>query len=706
MWDGCRDLSDIVGLSAQVNVRKQAFFVRNHCSEAPQNRRQFVNCLPSPSPGPRSGDRQFDDLLRPLRKGTMKCAFALGVSMTALMAALAVPSSPAQAFELFGLHLWGEKAEATQQVPDPIAYSVRLDMPETETETGTKDLRKDLEATSTLFTRSEELPSGEAGLISRSLSDLDRLVARLYAHGLYGGVVDITLNGRPLQQALETGDIPGGQPVETVITVSPGPEFTFGQIAIKGDLPPEDAAEEPSFGLVPGEQAASTRILSAEQKMALALKKQGYPKAEVSGRDIVADHATKKLDVTLTVATGPRARFGAVTVKGTEVTEPDFVISQAMIPVGETYSPQALESARKRLNELGIFSSIQLVEGEVDPVTGDMPVTIEVTERKRHVIGAGTSWSSTEGFGVEAYWRRRNLFGRGELLSIEGSAGQIGNASATDMEYAARIALEKPGVFGPLTKFTTSLGAKQEVPDAYKSRSVTLDGYLSRTFTDTLTGRAGGEIFFADEEDAYGKDKYLLVGLPADLTFDNRDDKLDPSKGIYAALAVEPAYDTLQSHAMFFVKGTASSYVALDEAKRFILAGRVSAGSIIAPSVDDVPASRRMIAGGGGSIRGYAYRNVGPRLNGTVTGGRSLLEASGELRVKITETLGVVAFVDAGNAYSDSIPDFSEPLKIGTGIGLRYYTPIGPLRVDLAMPLDPEKDDPDYALYVGLSQAF
>lgn len=660
-----------------------------------------MTCLPSFLRGPQPGASDRKPPFRTLRKGTVHYCLLLGTSLCALSGGMLFPA-PASAFELFGYHLFGEKAETAEQVPDPIAYTVRLDL----TGPANGDLRKDLEATSTLFTRQDQPPSGEAGLISRSLSDLDRLVARLYASGRYGGVVDITLNGTSLQKALETGDIPGGRPVETVIRVSPGPEFTFGEIDIQGSVPSVDGEDDPSFGLVPGEQAGSVKILSAEQKMALALKRRGYPKAEVSNREIVADHATKKLDVTLTVSPGPYARFGTVSVKGTEVTEPDFVVSQAMIPRGEAYSPAVMENARKRLNELGIFSSIQLIEGDVDPVTGEMPVTIEVTERKRHIIGAGATWSSSEGFGVEAYWRRRNLFGRGELLSVEGSVGRIGNAGADDMEYAAKIALEKPGVFGPLTKFTTSLGAKQEVPDAYKSRSVTLDGYLSRTFGDTLTGRVGGEVFYADEEDAFGSDKYLLAGIPADLTFDNRDDKLDPSKGIYAALALEPAYDTLQSHAMVFVKGTASSYVALDDAKRFILAGRISAGSIFASAVDDIPASRRMIAGGGGSIRGYAYRNVGPRLNGKVTGGRSLLEMSGELRVKITDTLGVVAFVDAGNAYSDSIPDFSEPLKIGTGFGLRYYTPIGPLRVDLAMPLDPEKDDPDYALYVGLSQAF
>ncbi len=617
---------------------------------------------------------------------------------------LALPlatAAPAAAFELFGFTFFEPEQQQGEAVPDPLAYNPVLNVAGDDS-----DLEASLEASSLLISREDQSPSGQSGLISRALGDVERLVARLYANGYYGGTVDISLNGTGLQTALETGQIPGPRPVATVIQVTPGSRFTFGRIELDLADGGESLAESPSFwGLSSGETAGSGKILTAESRIVQMLRQRGYPKARIGERVIVADHATKTLDVRLAVSAGPKASFGAVTVSGTEITDPEFVARQAMLPEGDTYSPEELEKARKRLNELGIFSSVRLVEGDV-AADGALPITIEVSERKRHVLGAGASWSSTEGFGVEAYWRRRNLFGRGELLSVEGSVGRIGNAELTDMEYAARIAFEKPGVFGPLTKFTTSLGAKQEAPDAYTSRTVTLDAYLSRQFSDQLTGRAGAEVFYANEEDAFGNSDYLLVGLPVDLTYDSRDSKLDPSSGIYAAAALEPAYDTLNNTGMVFAKATASSYVALDEAKRFILAGRISAGSILAPSVDDVPASRRLIAGGGGSIRGYAYRNVGPRVNGEVVGGRSQVEFSGEVRIKATDTIGFVAFIDGGNAFEESIPDFSEPIKLGVGAGVRYYTPIGPLRVDAAIPLDPGKDDPDFALYVGLSQAF
>jgi len=625
------------------------------------------------------------------------CSLAIAGLTLMLVAPLA---QPAHAFEIFGWKFFESAEEEGEAVPDPTPYEAELSV-----SGASDDLTGQLKSASLLVQQQDKPPSGEAGLIARALSDRERLIAQLYADGRYGGTVDISLAGIPLETALEQGDLPNGRPVKVAILVSPGPAFTFGKIAV--ETRGSDLSTDPAFwGLSSGEVAASGKILSAERQIVNVLRGRGYPKARIAERRITADHATDRLDVTLVAETGPQARFGQVSVSGTDVTDPNFVIQQAMLPQGGIYSPEDLARARKRLNELGIFSSIRLVEGDIEGPDGSLPIVIEVSERKRHVIGAGASWSSTEGFGVEAYWRRRNLFGRGELLSVEGSVGRIGNESIADQEYSARIAFEKPGVFGPLTSFSTSLGARQENPDAYKSRSVTFDAYLNREFSEQLKGRAGAEVYYANEEDVFGNEDYLLVGLPTDLTFDNRDDKLNPSKGIFAALFAEPAYDALNSNGMGFVKGTVSSYYALDEAKRFILAGRVSAGSILAPSVEAVPASRRFIAGGGGSIRGYAYRNVGPRVNGEVAGGRSIIELSGEVRVKVTETIGIVGFVDAGNAYEDSVPDFSEELKVGVGAGLRYFTPIGPLRVDAAIPLDPEQDDPDFALYVGLSQAF
>lgn len=653
-----------------------------------------INEIRAASP-PASMAGDAGDARRQARRRAL-CAALLAGTLFSL------PPAPAQALDLFGWWPFGSsRGESETAVVDPFPYTVALTLTG-----GDADLKEKLESASLLVDDAERPPSGEAGLIARANSDFERLVGRLYVEGYYAGTVDIRIAGVTLETALRMPSLPGPRPVPVAIRVSAGPLFTFGKLSVESEGPAGQVGSPQSYGLVPGDTANSDKVLRAEQRIVADLKATGHPFARIERREIVADHATNRLDVRLVAAPGEAARFGAVSVSGTEVTDPDFVVTQAMLPEGETYSPQAIDRATKRLSDLGIFSSVRIVPGEQVGPDGRLPMTIEVSERKRNVIGVGANWSSSEGFGVESYWRRRNLFGRGELLSLEGSIGRLGDNSLSDLEYAARIAFEKPGAFGPLTTFTTSLSAKQEIPDAYRSRHVTLDAFVRREFSEHLSARVGAEVQFADETDVFGKRTYLLGGVIGELAYDTRDDRLNPTKGLNAVIFAEPAYDARGKTFMLFTRGQVAAYQALDDAKRFVLAGRVGAGSIVAPSVRSVPAARRFFSGGGGSIRGYAYRNVGPRLGGEVTGGRSYVEASAEIRMKVTDTIGLVGFVDAGNSFSSIYPDFSQGLKVGVGAGIRYFTPVGPLRLDVAVPLNPEKDDPSFAVYVGLSQAF
>ncbi|MGQ7793276.1 autotransporter assembly complex protein TamA [Faunimonas sp. B44] len=627
-----------------------------------------------------------------MRAGLVAMA-ALGLGL-----ALAPGSASAQGFfsRLFG-------REAPEPVPDAQPYT--LDFQVTD-----EALRNSLQAASNLYAERDRAPPGTPGLLARARGDYARILAALYREARYGGVIRITIGGRaPEAIAL---DEPLPDPVDVTVSVDPGPLFTFGQVRIQGAPETFDPDEEEAnldladLELVPGAPARSGRIIAAEQRIVTVWRQRGHPKAAIESREVVADHATNIVDVTIVARPGPEAPIGTVAVTGTERMNPEFVVRQTGLTPGEEYDPDTLQDARDRLLRLQVFSSVSIREGEFLDAMGRLPVTFALAERKRRVIGGGASYSTVDGAAVEAYWMHRNLFGRAERLRLDAQVGRIGSRDYDELTYRVGATFVKPGVFTPDTDVTLAALAQQDNVDPYERRSVSGRVALSHRFSDPLSAETGLLVERSRIKDAFGINNYLLVSLPSHLTWDSRDDKLNPTEGVHARFAVEPFHDLRNDATAVVLNATAASYLSLDEDDRFILAGRVGLGAIPGADIREVPADRRFFLGGGGSIRGYAYRNVGPKLGNEVTGGLSYWEASLELRARITETIGIVPFVDAGAAYQDPFPDFGEQTVIGAGLGLRYHTSIGPIRLDVARGLNRGKDDPAFAIYLGLGQAF
>ncbi|MCC2111279.1 MAG: outer membrane protein assembly factor [Hyphomicrobiales bacterium] len=608
------------------------------------------------------------------------------------------------ALDLLGLKLF-EKKDETQAAADGIPYSTEIVVA-----TDDGDLRSALEAASTLAGEEDAPPpGGTIGLTGRARSDLDRLIATLYAGGRYGGTVDITIAGRPLgaiepdavlQPAPDTGKVP------VMIRVDPGPQFHFGETRVEVQNGGADYPGAGELGLRPGAPAESGAILSAADRIVAELRRQGHPLARIERRDVVADHATATLDVTLIAVAGPTARIGRVTVTGTEQVDAEFVRRQTAIVEGEPYSPETLRRAAERLRRLEVFDSVRVREGEGLDADGTLPVFVEVSERKARYVGAGATWSSVDGAEIEAHWGHRNLFGGAERLRVEGRVGRIGEERAEDLDYSLGATFVKPGVLGIDTDFTAEARILQERPDVYSRRSASAKVGLTRRFDDKTSGSIGLEFERSNIIDKFGERDFMLFGIPAELVRDTRDNPLDPKRGYRAVVFAEPIYDSLQDNFFLVSKASFSAYRALDSAGRFVLAGRVLVGSVSGTSLAGLPADRRFFGGGGGSVRGYAYKNIGPRVGGSVVGGRSIVEASLEARIMVTDKIGIVPFVDIGQVADTTYPQIGGDLKVGVGAGVRYLTPIGPLRLDVAVPLNKDAGDPDWAVYLGLGQSF
>jgi translocation and assembly module TamA len=613
---------------------------------------------------------------------------------------LVVQNRSAAAFEIFGLKLWGSDEDEDADIANPLRYAVTINVVGAD-----DDLEKKLENVSGLKADEDHPVSGSLGLLAKARSEREQLVAALYGEARYDGVVTVEIQGKDIDALPPDAEFTGPQPIPVTVTIDPGQRFTLGNIQLKGDAAGLMSAD---YGLITGGDASSGAILKAEALIVRALKDEGRPLAKVTDREVVADHKSLTADVTLTVAAGPIAGYGDTSVDGTEAVDRDFTRYMTGLKPGEQYSPDEIDEARDRLLGLEVFNSVTVKEADKLDPQGNIPINVEVSERKFRYFGLGATASNTDGLGFEGYWGHRNLFGHAEKLKFDGSISGIGAQDISKLNYNAGVMFEKPGVVGPASKFYANLKTVFEHPDAYDRFSVRGETGLSYELSKYQTVSAGVALEYSKIEDNLDPDpqKYLIASLPLQYVWDNRDDKLNPTKGFRFLGYAEPSYDLLGGAVFLKLKGEGSVYQTLDDAGRFVAAGRLAMGSILGASPQEVPADRRFYAGGGGSVRGYAYQGIGPKdSDDDPIGGLSWFETSAELRYQVTDSIGIVPFVDAGTVSVKQFPDFSD-VKVGAGVGLRYITPFGPLRIDAAVPLNPDRGDPSFGIYAGIGQAF
>ncbi|WP_112805366.1 autotransporter assembly complex protein TamA [Ensifer sp.] len=626
-----------------------------------------------------------------------KAATALAVAASCALGPMS--AGKAYAFKIFGMKFFeGDEDEA--QVIDPVNYTLTFDAG-----TDDKELKEALENSSQLFQGQEKPVSGDLGLTIRARDDRDRLLAALYEKARYGGTVAIRVNGQDIDSLPPDPSFPDGKAIPVTVNVTPGPTFTLGSVKFEGDAAGLNPAD---YDLALGTRADSTRIIKAGEKVVDDLREQGRPLAKLTERSVVADHADSTVDVVISAESGPVAPVGEVSVSGTKTVDPGFVRDFSRLNEGRPYSPEDIRRASERLRQLGVFSSVTIKEASTLAPDGSIPMKIEVSEGKHKYFGFGAQVSTTDGLGLSGYWGHRNLFGRAESLRIEGSIDRIGETQELDkLDYSAGILFAKPGAFGPASTFTASLKANIQDPDAYRAKILT--GAAGATFelspTDTVSG--GGELSWANVDDAFGSNSYLTAAIPLEYVRDTRDDKLNATEGYRALISAKPSYEIKGQTFFSSFEATASGYHALGDEKRFVLAGKIGAGVLVGgDGLADIPANRRFYLGGGGSVRGYSYQEISPRnASNDLTGGRSYVNASLEARIGITDTIGIVPFIDAGTVSSSTTPDFSD-IRAGAGIGLRYQTPFGPIRLDVAMPLNKYPGGTSYGIYAGIGQSF
>jgi translocation and assembly module TamA len=563
---------------------------------------------------------------------------------------------------------------------------------------------------SALLADEAEPASGAAGLIAKARGDYRRLLAALYGEGHYGGAVSIRIAGQEAANLAPDVDLP--DPVDVTIAVTAGPLFRFANVGIANQAPPtadpQDQVDLPILrGYGAGEIARSAVILRAEQLAVEAWRQQGHAKAEIVSREVVADHATNTVDALITVNPGPRAAFGLVRVTGTTNMNPEFVAQQTGLVVGQEYDPDELERAQKRLDRLEVFRAARLQAADSIGADGLLPYDLIVEELPGRRFGVGATYSTVDGLGLEGFHLWRNLFGQAERLRLDARIASIGwPIDTTQFDYFVGGTFTKPGFYHPDVDLVATVSAERTIYPQYAETSAGGRVGLNWFFSDQLTFEGGASFEVARFDDDFGTRDFQTAGLFAGVVYDGRDSSVDPTEGWYASANLEPYFDLLGGSpgARLVVEGR--TYFGFGEDDPFVLAGRLKAGAVLGPDLIDIPPDKLFFAGGGGSVRGYAFKSIGVDDGmGNITGGRYLLEASLEARARVTDDIGVVGFVDGGYVAADTFPGLDD-LRLGAGVGLRYYTGLGPLRLDVAVPLNKKAGDPDYAIYAGIGQAF
>jgi translocation and assembly module TamA len=573
--------------------------------------------------------------------------------------------------------------------------------------TGVAELDDVLPQVSLLQRLHDSDPPDPIGLIGRARGDSDRVRDAARSLGYYGATVEIRIDGKALDDpdlvgVLEAGDATREVPV--TVAIVPGQPYRLRRITTNG-LPPGSSIRST---LAVGAQAKAADILAAETALLNALRADGYAFARAT-REVVVDHDAKSADVTTTIDPGRRVDFGETRFEGLDRIQEDFVRNRLRFAPGDRYSSTLLEDSRADLAGLGVFSVVRTRLGADQPdADGRVPVVINVTERPRRSIAFGAAYATDEGLSLRASWTHRNLFGRGESLQLTAEMSRLLQNTVGDATGHVDLLFRKPDIFAErdLT-LQIDVSAIRERLDFYNRDAVVGGFAFERKFNPHLTGALGVRVEAAHLQGSDTPEHVVSVGLPGTVTWNTADSALDPTHGFRVIAALTPTMTFGDDPARYlFARATGTAYFNLGEPGRSVIATRLSLGSIMGASRGAVPINQRFFAGGGGSVRGYAFQSIGPHdALGQPSGGLSILEASLEMRQRFGESWGAVAFVDAGSASADSF-GFVEDLRIGVGAGVRYYTPIGPIRLDVAFPLKRDEHSGNWQLYIGIGQAF
>jgi translocation and assembly module TamA len=575
--------------------------------------------------------------------------------------------------------------------------------------TGDATLDGALRDSSSLEALREKAPVGAFALIARAQDDIGRLLTALQSYGYYKGTARIAIAGRQLDDPALTDLIdaaPAATPVKVEVTIARGPQFRLGKIQIDGDIP---ASARDKLGLESGQPALAANVLAAHDRLQTALEEDGHALAKVSPPVAYEDAGANAINVVYKVDAGPRVDIGAISLDGLKDVNPDYVRRRLLVHQGQLFQPSAIEAARQDLTSVGVFSSVQARAASQLDQANQMPVTFAFTERPRHAVNFGASYSTDLGGSLSTSWTHRNLFGNAESLTLSAAATELGGSASKQPGYDLGATFIKPDFRRRDQSLQINAEALKEYLEAYNRTAYIVGASLNRKITKQLSASLGVTGTQEKVEQEGVTRDYTLIGVPLGVKYDTTDSLFEPTHGVRANATVTPTHSfggTGGDATFVLMQAQGSTYLDLSGGGRSVVALRALVGAAEGATQFELPPDQRFYGGGSANIRGYKYQSVGPTFpDGNPQGGTAIDAATVEYRQRIGASFGAAVFVDAGQVSAEGAP-FTGPLRVGAGAGARYYTPIGPIRLDVALPLIKQAGNDAFELYIGIGEAF
>ena len=541
----------------------------------------------------------------------------------------------------------------------------------------------------------EGKPANVAQIDRRAREDANLLDEILRAEGYYDANIETAVEGADAEQLIVT------------LTVEPGPLYRFADVEVSGlaSTGDKEHALRDAFAISQDDAVDADKVVLGESELTRKIRIEGFPFAKVSEPQVTVDHDTRTATLKMAVDPGGQRSFGRIILSGPKLPfDARHVAQIARFKPGEIYDQSKVDDLRRALVATGLVA-----QADVKPVPADNPdladIAVGLEPAKLRTIAAEAGYGTGEGLRAEASWTHRNLIrpeGAVTFRSVVGTREQYAGAILRQSNFRERDQV---------------LNARFEVShvnrSAYQARTLDIGAGIERQtniiWQKKWTWSLGTEFLASSERDATKianspRRTFFIGALPATLNYDGSNDLLDPTTGFRLGLRVSPEV-SLESGTFAYVRTQFDGSYYLPAGDRVVLAGRIRLGTISGARANAIAPSRRFYSGGGGSVRGYGYQLIGPRdIANDPVGGRSLTEFAIEARVRFG-SFGVVPFLDGGNIYSSSLPKLSK-FRLGAGLGGRYYSSFGPIRIDVGTPVNPQKGDPRITVFVSLGQAF